>query len=174
MQMHRETFCQMSSHTDTTATPVIFLTDIPNREKGILSSCNQTHCWTLKHNVRGKKRKSLQSSKWCRIPNHLKTWNYLAPSGLETFNPMSPIGCKTVVGGIILILALKRSPRIWTPCWAIQQKLPYEVKVLKQSYARPEQVVECQREVQLLFPWSMAGQRWMRICLSHYIGLLLH
>ena len=53
MQMHRETFCQMSSYTDTTATPVIFLTYIPNREKGILSSCNQTHHWALKYNVGG-------------------------------------------------------------------------------------------------------------------------
>ena len=61
MQMHRETFCQMSSHTDTTATPVIFLTYIPNREKGILSSCNQTHRWALKYNVRGEKKEKKEN-----------------------------------------------------------------------------------------------------------------
>ena len=75
MPVHRETFCQMSSHTDTTATPVIFLTYIPNRGKGILSSCNQTHRWALKHNVRGTKRKKKKEN---------------------SFNPVSDAGSPTI------------------------------------------------------------------------------
>lgn len=180
--MHRERFCQMSGHTDKTAPCVIFLTNTPNRERGILSSCCQRHPWALKHNARKKKRKEnpFKPTNNDVSPTIWKDGtNYLAPPVLETFYPKSPVSWKAAVRGIVQILALKRSPQIWIPCWAIQQKVLYKATVLKQPCARQEQVGRTHCSVKYLFMqllsfWSIADQRWTRACLFCYIGLLLY
>lgn len=56
----RQTFCQKSSHTVETALLVIFLTYMPNRERGIISSCCQRQPKVREHSAT-KKWKSFQS-----------------------------------------------------------------------------------------------------------------